>query len=199
MLANQIVLEMYQFKNLKIKTLFCLVGLLSLAACSQEESVKAEDILLNVNVETAKEVEIIYSDSAIVRVKISGPTMLYHVNTREPKQEFTDGIRVDFYDDNGQITSTLTGKYGIRYESEGKAVVQDSVVWQSTAGEKLDTEELIWDERTQRVYNHKFTVLRKLDELIYGQGFEATQDFKYARILAAEGRKSIDKISDDFE
>lgn len=190
---------MYLLKKGITKAGILLFGVLLLNACTKDESANTEAVNLNVNVETAKDVAIIYSDSAVVRVKISGPTMLYHVSNRAPKQEFTEGIRIDFYDDKGEITSTLTGKYGIRYESEGRAVVQDSVVWQSTAGERLDTEELIWDERTQRVYNHKFTVLRKVNELIYGQGFEATQDFKYARILAAEGRKSIDAISDDFQ
>lgn len=190
---------MHFLKKLTLNTLLLLIALLLFNACTKEESTQRNDINLNVTVETAKEVEIIYSDSAVVRVKIGGPTMLHHVNTREPKQEFPNGIRIDFYDETGQVTSTLTGKYGIRYESEGKAVVQDSVIWKSNAGERLDTEELIWDERTQRVYNHKFTVLRKLDEMIYGQGFEATQDFKYARILAAEGRKSISEISDDFK
>lgn len=180
-------------------TIFYVVVLLLFFSCHKEEAAKVEAIKLDVNIETVKEVEIIYSDSAMVRVKIIGPMMLYHVNSREPKQEFPNGIQIDFYDVEGKISSTLTGKYGIRYEGEGRAVVQDSVVWRSVAGERLDTEELIWDERTQRVYNHKFVVLRKLDEIIYGQGFEATQDFKYAHVKAAQGRKSIQEISDDFE
>jgi LPS export ABC transporter protein LptC len=186
-------------KVLKIKTLVLLLGLVIASACTRDETKFDENIKLDVNIETAKDVEIIYSDSAKVRVKITGATLLYHVNTREPKQEFPDAVQVDFYGPDGQITSTLTGKYGIRYESKGEVIVRDSVIWQSVEGERLETEELIWDERKQRVYNHRFVVLRRLDEIIMGHGFEATQDFKNARVLAVTGTKSIEEISDDFQ
>ncbi|MDX1943443.1 MAG: LPS export ABC transporter periplasmic protein LptC [Saprospiraceae bacterium] len=171
------------------------VGIALILFRCTEESTTAEDdnFVFDVNIETAKDVEIIYSDSALVRVKIKGPKMLYHVNTREPKQEFPEGVQVDFFGPDRQITSTLTGKYGIRQESKGMVVVQDSVVWQSTSGERLETEELIWDERKQQVYNHKFVVLRRGSELIYGHGFEATQDFKYAKVNASSGVKSVDE------
>lgn len=169
-------------------------------ACTQEEAVVAsEDFILDVNIETAKDVDIIYSDSSIVRVRIKGETMLYHVNTREPKQEFPDGIHVDFFGADGAVTSVLTGKYGIRLESEGVVIVRDSVVWQSNQGEKLETEELIWDERQQKVYNHKFVVVTRPDEIIMGHGFEATQDFKKARINAVTGRMKVEDLSKEFQ
>lgn len=186
-------------KLLKINILFPVLALALWSACTREEAKLEQSINLDVNVETAKEVEIIYSDSAKVRVKITGPTLLYHVNSREPQQEFPDGVRVDFYGPDATITSTLTGKYGIRYEAEGKVVVRDSVIWQSVEGERIETEELIWDERQQQVYNHRFVILRKQNEIIMGQGFKATQDFKNAEVIAVTGRKSIDEISDDFQ
>lgn len=169
-------------------------------ACTKDTGdLDLEGIKLDPDIETAKDVEIIYSDSAKVRVKIKGPTLLYYVNNRDPKQEFPNGVRVDFYGPDEQVTSTLTGKYGIRYEGEGKVVVRDSVVWQSTEGERLETEELIWDERKQRVYNHRFVVLRRKNEIVMGHGFEATQDFKNSHVIAVSGTKSIDEISKDFE
>ncbi|MFN7115366.1 MAG: LPS export ABC transporter periplasmic protein LptC [Saprospiraceae bacterium] len=188
------------YKVLNIKGVAFLLGILIFQACTQEnEALDLKDITLDPSIETARNVEIIYSDSAKVRVKIMGPTLLSHVNSREPKQEFPNGVRVDFYGPDQQITSTLTGKYGIRYEAEGKVVVRDSVVWQSVEGERLETEELLWDERQKRVYNHRFVVLRKKDEILMGHGFEATQDFKNSRIIAASGTKAIDEISDDFQ
>jgi len=199
-LLKQFLQNKAMHKALKIKNLLVLFSLLMVVACSQDNNdLDLEGIKLDTSVETAKDVEIIYSDSAKVRVKIAGPTLLYHVNTREPRQEFPDHVRVDFYGPDETITSTLTGKYGIRYEAEGKVVVRDSVVWQSVEGERLETEELIWDERKQRVYNHRFVVLRKQNEILMGHGFEASQDFKNSRVIAVTGTKSINEISDDFE
>lgn len=169
-------------------------------ACTEETAPTAqEDVIFDVNIETAKDVEIIYSDSALVRVKIQGPTMLYHVNTREPKQEFPDGVKVDFFGPDGKVTGILTGKYGIRHESKGMVIVQDSVVWQSVNDERLETEELIWDEKKQKIYNHKFVVFRKGPEIIYGHGFEATQDFKYYNVKAISGIKNVENISEGLE
>ncbi len=174
-------------------------ALLVATGCIREEKVtlQQEAITWDVNVERAQDVEIIYSDSALVRVTIAGPTMLYYANNREPQQEFPDGVQVDFYDAEGQRTSTLTGKYGIRQEARGLVIVRDSVVWRSINNETLETEELIWEERMQRVYNHKFVVVTRPDEIIYGHGFEATQDFKYSRINAIEGRIKVEEPNDE--
>jgi LPS export ABC transporter protein LptC len=176
-------------------------ALLILVACTQDDipTINEDASAFDASIETAKDVEIIYSDSAVVRVRIEGPTMLYHVDAREPKQEFTDGVKVDFFDAAGNVTSVLTGRYGIRHESEGEVIVRDSVVWQSIKGEKLETEELIWDEREQRVYNHKFVVVTRPDEVIMGHGFEATQDFKQAKVNAVTGRMRVEDLGKEIE
>ncbi|MCB0614572.1 MAG: LPS export ABC transporter periplasmic protein LptC [Phaeodactylibacter sp.] len=150
-------------------------------------------------VETAKDVEILYSDSAQVRVRITGPTMLYHLDRREPHQEFPDGVSVDFFGPEGAITSQLDARYGLRMENRNEVIVRDSVVWQSVEGEKIESEELIWDERQRKIYTNKFVVITRPDEIIYGHGFEADQDFNYSRINAIEGRLKVDDLEKDLE
>ena len=168
--------------------------------CAKEAAeTETDDFVFDVNIETTHDVAIIYSDSARIQVRISGPKMLHYVNTREPKQEFPEGVTVEFFSPDGTIASILTGKYAIRQESRGTVLVQDSVVWQSVTNERLETEELIWDERQQKVFNHKFVVLRKQGEIIYGHGFEATQDFKYSRVNAISGIKDVEDISKEIE
>jgi LPS export ABC transporter protein LptC len=147
----------------------------------------------NTQVEKAEEVEILYSDSAQVRVRVTGPSMEYHLDQKDPQQVFPDGVFVEFFDANGIVTSQLSAKYGLRIEREDEVVVRDSVVWQSIEGEKLETEELIWLEREKRVYTNKFVVVTRPDEIIYGHGFEADQDFSYSRINAIEGRLKVDE------
>ncbi len=182
-----------------IKFQYLFWGSILFFACTKEvPSTEENDFVFDVNIETAKDVEIIYSDSAQVRVRIEGPKMLYHVNTREPEQEFPDGVRVDFFGPDGKVSSVLTGKYALRQESKGLVIVQDSVVWQSVNNERLETEELIWDEKLQKVYNHKFVALRRADEIIYGHGFEATQDFRYSKVNAISGIKNVEEIREDL-
>lgn len=142
--------------------------------------------------ELATEVEILYSDSAIIRAKIVAPTMVIDLKRSNENQEFTEGVKVDFFDDYQNISSTLTGEYAIRYTRKAKVIIRDSVIWESKTGDKLETGELIWDEKSEKIYTNKFVVITRPEEIIYGHGFEANQDFSNARINAVEGRIKIE-------
>ena len=177
-----------------------MAGAALLTGCKNSvEDVNALVSKFDTQVETAKDVEILYSDSAQVRVRITGPTMLYHLDRREPRQEFPDGVAVDFFGPEGAITSQLDARYGLRLENKSEVIVRDSVVWKSVEGEKIETEELIWDERKRKIYTNKFVVITRPDEIIYGHGFEADQDFSYSRINAIEGRLKVDDLEKETE
>lgn len=144
-----------------------------------------------VAVETAKEIEMLYSDSAVVKVRVISPTMVRHLDRNEPRQEFPDGISMEFLSPNHRTTSRMTAKYAVRFEKEDKVVMRDSVVWLSEKNETLETEELIWEESNDKVYTKKFVVIRKAEEIIYGHGFESNKDFTEWRINAIQGRKKV--------
>lgn len=181
--------------------LLAAAGLALLAgACKNEiEDVNTLVSKFDTQVETAREVEILYSDSAQVRVRITGPTMLQYLDRREPKQEFPDGVSVSFFGPQGAVTSQLDARYGVRLENKNEVIVRDSVVWQSVEGEKIETEELIWDERSRKIFTNKFVVITRPDEIIYGHGFEADQDFTYSRINAIEGRLKVNELEKELE
>ncbi|MEZ5041323.1 MAG: LPS export ABC transporter periplasmic protein LptC [Saprospiraceae bacterium] len=174
-------------------------GVLLMACENDMAEVAALNEKLNTQVERAEEVEILYSDSASVKVKVVGPTMLYYLDRKDPKQEFPDGIKVDFYDPLQQLSSVLTAKYAIRLEQKQQMIVRDSVVWKSVDNEKLETEELIWDEQKKKLLSNKFVVITRPEEIIYGHGFEANQDFSNARINAVEGRIAVDPLTGDTQ
>lgn len=150
-------------------------------------------------VETIRDFQTLYSDSAVVRVKMQGPTMLRYVDKKTPKQEFIDGIKVEFFNANKQVTSRLTAKYAVRDEKENKIIVQDSVIWESVNKEILETSELIWDEKGERVYTNKFVTIRRPKEIIWGYGFESNQEFTRSKIRAIEGRLRADGLKKNLE
>ena len=149
--------------------------------------------------EVVKGVTILYSDSAVLKVKVECPTLERYVDNSSPHEEFPDGLRVNFFDKNGNTNSWLTAKNGSRYEKKGTMIVRDSVVWENYAKERLETEELTWDENLKKVYTNKFVIIRRPGEIIYGHGFEANEDFTFSRIKAIEGRLSTDNLNDDFK
>lgn len=163
-------------------------------ACGKQgfthEQVTEEDTY----VEIAENVEILYSDSAMVRVRITSPR-LHHYNTREDaRQEFRSGVKVEFLNPDRSVSSTLIAKKGVRYQEKGQIFVRDSVVFFTAKNEKLETEELIWDEQSEKIFTEKFVKVTKPGEVIYGYGLEANQDFTYWKITIPKGRIKVDPL-----
>lgn len=132
------------------------------------------------NVEIAKNVEILYSDSAIVRMKIIAPEMHRHLSKTNAKEEWPKGIHVDFYDLNKNSTAWLDAKYAIRIDKENKIIVKDSVVLHNQQGDILKSSELLWDQKKEILSTDEFVqiIQTSSQDTIYGFGFETDKDFK---------------------
>ena len=150
-------------------------------------------------VEVGRDVEILYSDSAFVRVRVLGPTLHNYVDRSNPRQEFPDGIKIDFLTPARQVRSTLTAKFAIRQPDKELVIARDSVVLKTVKQEMLETEELIWNERTQMVSTDKFVKVTKPGEVIYGFGLEANQDFSFWKITVPKGTIKAEQLDKAIE
>jgi hypothetical protein len=161
---------------------------LTLAGCSRLDEAKTQVFTReDVAMEVMKGVEIVYSDSARVQVRIHAPLLRNITDPDMPRQEFPEGVQVDFLKQNGEVGSWLIARFGLRMLETGTVIARDSVVLQTEKQEVLETEELIWDEQSGKIRTDKFVKMTKIDEVIYGFGLEAEQDFSYWRILAPKG------------
>ena len=113
--------------------------------------------------------------------------MLRILDKENPRQEFPEGVTVTFFSPDKRAQSTLDARFAVRFEKKNEIHIRDSVIWKSHNGERLETEELIWEEKEERVYSNRFVKIIKSDEIIYGYGFEANQDFTEWTINAVEG------------
>lgn len=150
-------------------------------------------------VEVAKGVELLYSDSARLTMRIECPVLIRHLDKVNPWQEFPEGILVEFFGDAGGKNGSLTADFATREENANKFVVRKNVVWVSQNGEQLETEELIWDEVEKKVFTNKFVVVKRTDEIVYGHGFESNNEFTRWKIRAIEGRVRSDDYTKDFK
>lgn len=158
----------------------------------EEVSYTTEDT----KVEIGRDVEILYSDSAIVRVRVTASMLRNYSEREDPRQEFPHGVKVEFLNAFQKVDNTLTAKYAVRKQDKGLVIARDSVVMVSARMEKIETEELIWDEKTAKIHTDKFVKVSKPGEVIYGFGLEATQDFTYWKILVPKGRIKADKMEE---
>ena len=162
--------------------------------CKSEINTAAFTDNIDLSVEVAKDVSMIYSDSAIVKIKVTGTTMLTYIDRNLRRKEFPDGLKVEFF--NGKkVGSKLTAKFAVQYDSKKETILQDSVVWISGRGEKLETDELVWNEKTKKVSTNRFVKITTTTDVVYGYGFEAEQDFTKWKILAPQGDLNVQNFN----
>jgi len=163
---------------------------LFLSACENDmaeiqRQINEEEITL----ERAIDVEMLYSDSAVVKVRIIAPEMLNYLDKKEPKREFQKGMQVDVFDERQNIVSKITAKYAVQLEKEDKIVLKDSVRVVTSKNETLSTEEMTWDEKSERVFCGKDTYvsMKTQKETIEGYGFDSNLDFTKWKISNVTG------------
>ena len=131
-----------------------------------------------------------YSDSAIVKMRMESPRQLDFGNG---DREFPEGLYLEFYE-KGEMTSTLRADYCYYtaeddlYKATGNVVIQ-----RVDNNDRLDTEELFWNQRKEDVFTDKYVIIQQGGELMEGVGLEAKQDFSYYKILDPKGTILLNK------
>ena len=173
------------------RNIFPAVVLFLFFSCKTDmEKVKKISEKKSYNTETGKEVEILYSDSAKVKVKLVSPKIVRHLGN-DPETEMPEGVKVYFYNDSMQVNGRLSANYAISYDTRDEMVVQNNVVVINTRGEKLATEELIWDQKKERIFSNKFVKITTKDEIIFGDGLESNQSFTEYKIKKIKGTINV--------
>lgn len=142
--------------------------------------------------QSARDIEFTYSDSARVQIKLTSPFMNSYKGN-DPYMEFPEGFKVVFYDTLMNITTRITANYGINYQNRKIMEARsDVVVINYITDEKLNTEELIWDQRKEIIFSNKFVKITSEDGVLYGDGLESDQTFSKRRIINPSGEILIE-------
>lgn len=131
----------------------------------------------------------LFSDSAKVRVKLQAPLQEDYENG---DMVFPDGINVEFYEQGGEVTSTLRADYGKQERNKDLYLVRGNVVVHNLQKqEKLETEELYWNKAKAQIYTDKFVKITTPEEIVMGHGLQANQDFSNYKIKKVTGVFSL--------
>jgi len=137
-------------------------------------------------------VTLLYSDSTQLKVVLKANRMLiFNKNVTEPYTLLPKGLFVTFFDDQEKVSATLKANYGIRYDIKKQMEAKYAVELINKDGTKLETEKLIWNEVTQRIYTDVFVKITNRKEIIMGTGMESNQDFTKYEIKHVTGQIQI--------
>lgn len=143
---------------------------------------------------SAINVEINYSTNGNRTVLMKSPELLRYVNgVEKPYLEFPQGMKMFFYDDEGNITSTLKANYSIYYEEEGRWIAKYDVEAVNEEGEQLNTEYLVWLQDEEKISTDQFVKITTTDGIIYGDdGFVSNQSFTSWEVINGRGILDIE-------
>ena len=136
--------------------------------------------------------EITYTEEALIKLRITSKEINRYLTIEEPYSEFPKGLYVEFFDSTERPTSFIKANYCIYDETNRLWTAENDVVSVNAEGDTLNTEFLIWDMNTKKLYSDRFVRITNKDGIIHGKGFEANQDLTNWKIKQTSGTISID-------
>jgi LPS export ABC transporter protein LptC len=146
------------------------------------------------NIEIGKDAVLYYSDSAQVKALIQTGELTRYLDKAMEKEEFNQGVIVDFFDGSGNVYSRLESQTGERFPSKNQVIVRDSVVFTNfDNGNKLESEELFWDQNKKIIYTDRFVKLTTQEDTILSFGFKADENFTWYELKSIQGVKNMEE------
>lgn len=138
-------------------------------------------------------IEVIYSDSAKVKVQILAPFYQSFPDVERPYDEFPEGMEVFFYNDSAKIESEIRADYTIYYAQEQLWHATGNVIARRLDnGDALYTEELFWDMEKEEIYSHSYTRVHNEENILYGKkGFKSNQDLSNWQLIGSSGTINV--------
>jgi len=137
-------------------------------------------------IEQIKGAELLHTENGKVKVKLLA-SRIERFQDIQPALIFSDHLEVYFYNDSSQLKSTLIADYASIDEEKKIMLAQNNVILISSDGKKLETDELVWDENNDKIYTDKKVKITTGKEVVYGEGFTSTPDFKQYSITKING------------
>ncbi len=168
--------------------LFSFSLLVSLLSCREGIDPKALAIY-DGPVNSAQNIHILHSDSAVLRSEITAPKQLEFANG---DLEFPEGIDIQFFNLQGQLETIMRADKGYflrdqnLYRGEGNVQVKNL-----PKDQRLQTEELFWNQAQRKIYTEKFVTIQERQTLFNGTGMEADDGFSSYKLKKVRDSRTL--------
>ena len=158
-------------------------------------------------------IESYMSEGGKIKGKLTAPYMLRYQRADTPYAEFPRSLHVDFYKDSVPgsgapvpgnnaampgssvkhdttivVESQMDARYGKYFQGLNKVFLRDSVVVKNILkGDTVYCKELWWDQQTQKFYTDKPVQIYTKDKILFGNGMDADQNFRWYTIHELKG------------
>ena len=181
---------------MQMRPLFCLTTSLLLLLCSCENDVALVQRIsygTDAPTESTKNLVLTYAEDGFARVEIHAAL----AETYRGKAQITkikDSLKVYFFNETGDIVSTLSALYGEINYNTGELMVKDSVrLYNHKKQQTLETEALFWNQKDSSIFTESAVIVRSPKGKLFGKGIRTKQDFSNYVLLQPVGSWQIEK------
>jgi LPS export ABC transporter protein LptC len=164
-------------RAVKIRTshilVLALTTIILISSCERKSDKIANTDILNLPSVTVKDFITVFDDSGKLQLKMYAPLMESYNNTDDPYSEFRSGIKVTFFDGHKDSVANASAKYARYMNKKNLWELEDSVVIVNGTNDKLETEQLFWDQAKDIIYTDRFVKITNEDQTVLGNGFES--------------------------
>lgn len=177
--------KIISFKNI----MPVLLGIMFLlASCKNDiETINSLTNISELPQQSAKNIEVVYTDSGLVTMKMIARELNRFSEKKEPYSEFPKGVDITFFNEDQVESSHITSNYAIFHEETELWEARYDVVAKAEDGKILYTEYLVWDENKEKIYSDQYVKVIDQGVVMQGIGFESNQEFTSWRILKPTG------------
>ncbi len=168
-------------------------ALVFLSACENDlESIKK---IANMNsglaIDTTRGVDVIYSDSAIVKGRLITPLLIKY-GVEKPYDVMPDGVKIILFDKDGKEQATIVADSAVQMEQENLSKFYKNVTVTTADGSVFRSEELFWDQPKKKFYsNTAFEMLRANGDQQRGIRFRSADDLSNAEWESGTGEMEV--------
>ena len=137
-------------------------------------------------IEHIKGAQLLHTENGKVKVRVLANS-IERFQDIQPALIFPNQLEVYFYNDSSQLQSTLIADYASIDEGKKIMLAKNNVILISIDDKKLETDELVWDEKKNKIYTDKKVKITTGKEVVFGEGFTSTTDFKEYSITKVHG------------
>ncbi len=183
--------------------IYILLCIFLVSCANKEEEINAFfNTDLSENLRIGKNIKIVYSDSALIRLVVNAPEMLQYQDQNYSRDVFPKGVLLEFMSPNQTIESWLKAETAIRDSRTQKITARGNVIFYDSKNQKLETSELIYDQNTRIVYTDKLVRISQAEkgDTTYGFGFKANESFSIFEIKKkVQGKINVADFVTEFK
>jgi LPS export ABC transporter protein LptC len=179
---------------LKLPALFVCMLILSSCENSLNDIKKIASEEENKPISRSTDVDIIYSDSAKVKARLTARKMNEYLDEAKPYREMPNGVKIVFYDDDLKEKGTITADYAVQREKENVIEFRRNVVATNAQGEIFKSDELIDDQAKKILYSNKpVQIIMTNGDIMNGTGFNSNESLYPWHITQSTGTFQVEE------